>query len=178
MGAPNPSPSPGPRLVSALIQGELPPVWTRRLSLLGVLGAVCFAVALLAGGSRNGQQIPNLTREDLGRPFQAASAGGFKAARDFSIPDVEGTDRRRAEARAAVRPVYDLNPGVHEDVRTRVRVAFEHVRRGGSAADPKPEERGEARTREGADRTPRRRPCRRTGTREAPRRSRPPEASR
>jgi len=119
-----------------LIQGDLPPVWGRRLGLLAILGGVCVAAALLAGGGRSHEQIPLLGRDDLGRPYEAATAGGFKASRDFSLPDQEGTARRRAEARQAVPPVYDLNPGVHDDVRARIRVAFGHVRQTFQEAAP------------------------------------------
>lgn len=134
--------SPKSGWVRALIQGDLPPVWGRRLGLVAILGGVCLAAALLAGGGRSHEQIPALGRDDLGRPYEAATAGGFKASRDFSLPDLEGTSRRRAEARQAVLPVYDLNPGVHDDVRARIRVAFGHVRQTQQDAAPAPSPQG------------------------------------
>ena len=49
------------------------------------------------------QTLPQLRPEDVGRPFESPSAAGFKAARDYDLPDAALTDRRRQEARAGVR---------------------------------------------------------------------------
>src|SRR5690606_25716929 len=123
-------------LIGWLTHGRLSPRAAHRLGLLAVLAGVCLVAALVAGGDRGRQEIPVLDRDDLGRPFESVGSGGFKAAREFVLPDVEGTARRRAEAEDEVRPVFDLNPGVHEDLRTRIRVAFQHVREQRAVAPP------------------------------------------
>src|SRR5690606_31562171 len=123
-------------LIAWLTHGRLSPSAAHRVGLLAVLAGVCLVAAFVAGGDRGRQEIPELDRDDLGRPFESVGAGGFKAAREFVLPDLEGTSRRRAEAEAEVRPVFDLNPGVHEDLRARIRVAFQHVRDQRAVAPP------------------------------------------
>ena len=82
--------------------------------LAGLLVAPGFAV----------QTLPQLRPEDVGRPFESASAAGFKATRDYDLPDAALTDRRRQEARAGVRPVFDFNPGVVPEVQSAVQESF------------------------------------------------------
>ncbi|HET9035411.1 MAG TPA: HDIG domain-containing protein, partial [Myxococcaceae bacterium] len=69
-----------------------------------------------------------LRPEDVGRPFESASAAGFKATRDYDLPDAALTDRRRQEARAGVRPVFDFNPAVVPEVRGTVQESFALLR--------------------------------------------------
>ena len=79
--------------------------------LAGLLVAPGFAV----------QALPQLRPEDVGRPFESASAAGFKATRDYDLPDAALTARRRQEARAGVRPVFDFSPGVVPEVQGAIR---------------------------------------------------------
>ncbi|MCI0569580.1 MAG: HDIG domain-containing protein [Myxococcaceae bacterium] len=128
MSEPGPPQTPArPSVASALARWELPPRWTTLLTSLAILAAVSIGAALLVAPGLHGQQIPLLTEADLRTPFQASSPAGFKAGRDYEILDRAETDRRRAEARAAVRPVYDLNPAVHVQVRRGLRQAFERM---------------------------------------------------
>jgi membrane-associated HD superfamily phosphohydrolase len=76
----------------------------------------------------SGRQLPPLTEEDVGRPFRASSVAGFKASRDFEVPDEAATQKRREEARARVRPVFDLDPSVESKVKRGVREAFGAMR--------------------------------------------------
>ena len=103
--------------------------------LAGLLVAPGFAV----------QTLPQLRPEDVGRPFESPSAAGFKATRDYDLPDAALTDRRRQEARAGVRPVFDFNPAVVPEVQASVHDAFEALRAGlgrlEAAAKPAPGKR-------------------------------------
>ncbi|MEW5741392.1 MAG: HDIG domain-containing metalloprotein [Myxococcota bacterium] len=72
----------------------------------------------------SGRQLPELSEEDLGRPFRASSVAGFKASRDFEVADETRTQARREEARTRVRPVFDLDPSVESKVKKGVRDAF------------------------------------------------------
>ena len=60
----------------------------------------------------------------LGQPAPAT----IKADRDYDIVDEDGTARRRAEASAQVRAVYDHDAGAAEDASARVHAAFELMR--------------------------------------------------
>ncbi|HTG50521.1 MAG TPA: hypothetical protein VL915_08525, partial [Gemmatimonadales bacterium] len=84
----------------------------RSLPALTLLGVVSVLAGLLVAPGFAVQTLPQLRPEDVGRAFESASAAGFKATRDYDLPDAALTDRRRQEARAAVRPVFDFNPGV------------------------------------------------------------------
>jgi putative nucleotidyltransferase with HDIG domain len=136
MADPAPHPPSDRPFATALARWELPPDWARRLVSLGVLLAVSAGVALLAGPSLKGQQIPQLGEADLRRPFEASSPSGFKAGRDYEVADHEATLRRRQEAREAVRPVYDFNPAVEEGVRKDLGEAFAGMRALAAAAAP------------------------------------------
>jgi putative nucleotidyltransferase with HDIG domain len=60
----------------------------------------------------------------LGRPAPFT----VKAPRDYEIPDEEATSRRREEAAASERPVYDHDGDAHEEAAARVRGAFQVMR--------------------------------------------------
>ncbi len=96
----------------------------RPLALGGVLFGVSVAASFLLSPGLSGQQIPDLTRDDLGKPFRAPSVSGFKASRDFEVADDAHTLERREEAQARVRPVFDSDPAVESRVRRGVREAF------------------------------------------------------
>jgi putative nucleotidyltransferase with HDIG domain len=104
------------------------PAWSGRLAHVLVLVVASLGASLLLSSGLSAQQIPALTREDIGRPFRASSPSGFKAGRDYAIPNRDITEQRRAEARAAVRPVFDLNPYVLGDSRRALREAFAAMR--------------------------------------------------
>jgi putative nucleotidyltransferase with HDIG domain len=91
--------------------------------LLGGLVAVVAAVAafVLAPGV-TARRLP--TRDALGSPAQTT----LKADRDYDIVDEEGTARRRAEASAAQRPVYDHDAGAVSAAAARIHAAFDLMR--------------------------------------------------
>ena len=107
----------------------------RALPALTLLGLVSVLAGLLVAPGFAVQTLPQLRPEDVGRPFESASAAGFKATRDYDLPDAALTDRRRQEARAGVRPVFDFNPGVVPEVQTGIQEAFASLR----GLLPKPE---------------------------------------
>jgi putative nucleotidyltransferase with HDIG domain len=96
----------------------------RALALAGVLLGVSVAAAFLVTPGLSGQRIPELTEEDLGKPFRASSVTGFKASRDFEVPDEGKTQQRRDDARARVRPVFDYDSLVESKVKRGLREAF------------------------------------------------------
>lgn len=118
-----PPPALNSKPASRLAQG-LP----RSLTLATVLIGVSVASAFLLSPGLTGQQIPELTRDDLGTPFRAPSVAGFKASRDFEVPDEAHTVERREEARARVRPVFDYDAQVESKVKRAVREAFGAMR--------------------------------------------------
>ncbi|MBJ6765142.1 HDIG domain-containing protein [Myxococcaceae bacterium JPH2] len=129
MAEPESSP-PGPSPLDALAKrlgwggGE----WGRRAIQFVLLFAVAVGAGFVISPGLYSQQIPALTEEHVGKPFRASSPAGFKAARDYDIVHQAMTEKRRVEARGAVRPVYDLNPAVVGNVRTSVRTAFATMR--------------------------------------------------
>ncbi len=96
----------------------------RPLALGGVLLFVAVASAFLLSPGLTGQQLPTLTEEELGKPFRASSVAGFKASRDFEVPDEGRTKQRREDARARVRPVFDYDSSVEAKVKRGLRDAF------------------------------------------------------
>src|SRR4051812_46624193 len=115
-------PSPFDRLAARV---QLPPVWLGRISNLALLAAVSLACAFVISPALSSQQIPVLEEADLGKPYQAPSAAGFKAGRDYEIVDSASTESRRQDARTAVKPVYDYKPGVLTELKRTVRDAFD-----------------------------------------------------
>lgn len=93
-----------------------------------VLLVVVSIVAAFVVSPGLGQSVPALSEDDLGRPFRGSSAAGFKADRDYEIENQAMTEQRRKEARAAIRPVYDLNPRVYSALDTTVASAFQRMR--------------------------------------------------
>jgi putative nucleotidyltransferase with HDIG domain len=98
------------------------------LPALSLLGVVSVLAGLLVAPGFAVQTLPQLRPEDVGRPLESASAAGFKATRDYDLPDAALTDRRRQEARAGVRPVFDFNPGVVPEVQSAVQESFAALR--------------------------------------------------
>ncbi|HEX4803934.1 MAG TPA: phosphodiesterase, partial [Myxococcaceae bacterium] len=74
------------------------------------------------------QQIPEFSRDDIGKPFHSTSPTGFKAGRDYQLVNQALTEHRRQEARSAVRPVYDYNPALVGELRASVHEAFAGMR--------------------------------------------------
>jgi putative nucleotidyltransferase with HDIG domain len=89
------------------------------LSLLLVLTVAVAAGALLVPGAH---RLPG--PDALGLPAPAT----LKADRDYDLVDAEATARRRAEASAAVPPVFNQDDRAAEDAAARIRAAFELVR--------------------------------------------------
>ncbi|WP_257461178.1 HD family phosphohydrolase [Archangium lipolyticum] len=136
MAEPESSP-PGPSPLDALAQRfRLGPRWGRRLTSVLLLLAVSVASGFVISPGLYSQQIPALTEEHLGKPFRASSPAGFKAGRDYEIIHQAMTEQRRQEARGAVRPVYDLSPGVVSEVRASVSGAFAEMRQRLVAKEP------------------------------------------
>ncbi|MGZ6081509.1 MAG: HD family phosphohydrolase [Myxococcaceae bacterium] len=100
----------------------------RALPALTLLGVVSVLAGLLVAPGFAVQTLPQLRPEDVGRPFESPSAAGFKATRDYDLPDAALTDRRRQEARAGIRPVFDFNPAVVPDVQRSVHEGFDALR--------------------------------------------------
>jgi putative nucleotidyltransferase with HDIG domain len=104
--------------------------------LLGVtLTALVAAAAawLLTPGSV-AQRFPG--DDALGTP----AVGSFKAARDYELPDLEATDRLRAEAASEAPEVFDLDEGAAEEAVARARAAFLAAR--DALAEPRRAEAG------------------------------------
>jgi len=106
------------------------------LPALSLLGVVSVLAGLLVAPGFAVQTLPQLRPEDVGRPFESASAAGFKATRDYDLPDAALTDRRRQEARAGVRPVFDFNPVVVPEVQSAVQESFTALRSTLSRIEP------------------------------------------
>jgi cyclic-di-AMP phosphodiesterase PgpH len=149
MADPDTSP-PAPSPLDALARRFRVPLGSGRLATqLLLLALVATAAGFFISPGLYTQQIPALGPESLGRPFRASSPSGFKAGHDYDIVHAGMTAQRRAEARAAVRPVYDYSPSVADDVRGAVRAAFAAARsrlaEGSAAPGAEPEPRGRAR---------------------------------
>ncbi|HYO66855.1 MAG TPA: HDIG domain-containing protein [Archangium sp.] len=128
MAEPESSP-PGPSPLDALAHRfRLGPRWGRRLTSVLLLLTVSVAAGFVISPGLFSQQIPALTEDHLGKPFRANSPAGFKAGRDYEIIHQAMTEQRRLEARGAVRPVYDLSPGVLLEIRASVGAAFQEMR--------------------------------------------------
>src|SRR5262249_3114149 len=98
--------------------------WMGRLAQAALLVSVSIAAAFVISPSLYGPQIPDLGRDDLGRPFRSNSPSGFKANRDYEIVHHGMTEQRRQEARAAVRAVYDYSPAVLGELKQSGHEAF------------------------------------------------------
>ncbi|WIG98214.1 HDIG domain-containing metalloprotein [Myxococcus sp. SDU36] len=103
-------------------------VWGRRAIQVLLLLAVSIGAGFVISPGLYSQQIPALAEENLGKPFRASSPAGFKAARDYEVVHRAMTQQRRQDARAAVKPVYDLNPAVLGQLRATVSSAFSSMR--------------------------------------------------
>jgi putative nucleotidyltransferase with HDIG domain len=123
-GAPEPQPRKREPLWARLKLGS----WRRSIAHLGVLLAVAVAASYAISPGLYSQQIPQLRPDDIGKPFRSPSPSGFKASRDYDIVNDLMTEQRRQEARAAVRPVYDYNPGALGDLQKSVHQAFTQMR--------------------------------------------------
>lgn len=113
---------------------------SRPVVLGAILAVVAIASAFLLSPGLSVQQIPELSNEDLGRPFRASSVTGFKATRDFEVADDAHTQERREEARSRVRPVFDYDSSVESAVKRGLRDAFTAMQEIAAARPPKPPE--------------------------------------
>ena len=113
---------------------SLPPVGpaAHRLSGAMVHGALLLLVsgvgAFVISPTLYPQQIPEFSRDDIGKPFHSTSPTGFKAGRDYQLVNQALTEQRRQEARSAVRPVYDYNPALVGELRASIHEAFAGMR--------------------------------------------------
>ncbi len=99
----------------------------RSFALGSILLGVSVASSLLLSSGLSGQQLPELTKDDVGRPFKARSLAGFKATRDFEVADDSTTLARREQARARVQVVFDSDRGVQLKVQRGLKDAFERM---------------------------------------------------
>ncbi len=102
-------------------------LWANRLVYGVLLVAVSVGSAFLASPGLYSQKIPELSAEDLGKPFRAASLAGFKASRDYEIADEPKTQAAREEGKARVRPVFDYDPSVQSAVARSLEDAFDEM---------------------------------------------------
>ena len=102
--------------------------WMNGVVLGALLLVLSAAAAFVISPSLYPQQLPDLSSEDIGRPFRSALPAGFKAGRDYHIINHAVTEQRRLEARNAVRPVYDYNPAVAGDLRQAIHETFAAMR--------------------------------------------------
>ena len=114
-------------LRSLLSRVRLSPDWRARWPNAALLVVFSVLAGFVISPGLSGQQLPELTAEEVGRPFRSAP-NGLKATRDYEIAHGALTEIRRQEARAAVRPVYDFNPQVARDVRRAISGAFAVMR--------------------------------------------------
>ena len=165
---------------SATGRAERPGPCPGSLSALALLAVVSILAGILVAPGFGAQALPQLRPEDVGRPLESFSAAGFKAARDYDLPDAALTERRRQEARAGVRPVFDFNPSVVPEERAAVREAFEELRRTLARLDAepaRPAESPQASHRQPARPRPRTPGSASASTSTAPRSTRPGSAS-
>ena len=109
--------------------------WSSWSTHLALLLAISVAAGLAISPGLYGQQVPQLKVHDIGKPFAASSPSGFKAGRDYEIPNQGLTEQRRQEARVAVRPVYDFNPAVLAELRLTLHEAFAGMQEALAQAD-------------------------------------------
>jgi putative nucleotidyltransferase with HDIG domain len=125
--------------------------WLSHAALWAWLALVSVASAFALSPGLYGQQVPALGPQEVGKPFAASSPAGFKAARDYLIVHGKLTERRREEARAAVRTVYDYRPAVRAEVLGQLHEDFDALRGALSAEGnpPSPEKAEVARKKRG-----------------------------
>jgi len=102
-------------------------VWLARADLPGRLLALLLLAAVSAAGGfllvpPGPDRLPGA--EALG----TRSTSAVRADRDYQIVDEEATARRRAEAAAGVRPVYDADDAADEEAAARIHAAFALMR--------------------------------------------------
>jgi cyclic-di-AMP phosphodiesterase PgpH len=145
MADPSPTGSPSHARTPFEVLAErlaIPQRWRGRVVYVVLLIAFSLGASFLITPSLKSQQVPLLGADDVGRPFHASSASGFKASRDYEIIHAARTEEDRRTARAAVRPVYDFNASVATDVLKATRAAFARMQEvvARQRATPRPEE--------------------------------------
>lgn len=98
--------------------------WVRGGPYVILLLGVSVGAAFLASPGLYSQKIPQLGRDDLGKPFRASSPSGFKAGRDYEVLDEARTVARREEARSKVRPVFDYDASGQPTMIRSIQEAF------------------------------------------------------
>lgn len=90
-----------------------------RLGLLVLLLVQGVAVAMLTNPASLGSDLP-LSADFVGK----VATSDIRAPISFTVPDTEATERKRQEAAAAVRSVYDFESKMGRDLVGRLREAF------------------------------------------------------
>ncbi len=98
--------------------------WMRGGPYVILLLGVSVGAAFLASPGLYSQKIPELRREDVGKPFRASSQSGFKAGREYEVLDEAKTLARREDARSKVRPVFDYDTSVQPNITRALQDAF------------------------------------------------------
>lgn len=98
---------------------------SRTIALVGVLALVSLSSGFFLSSGLSTQQVPELSADDLGKPYRASSPAGFKAMRDFEVADDARTQARKLEARERVRPVFDYDPTIETRAKRDLRDAFQ-----------------------------------------------------
>jgi putative nucleotidyltransferase with HDIG domain len=99
-----------------------PPPPARRDAVGRILGLALVALVSAASGwllaPAEGTRLPG--PEALGQPASRT----IRADKDYDVEDLEATERRRADAAEAVRPVYDHDQGAPNEAAFRIAAAF------------------------------------------------------
>lgn len=125
---------PGASLSALTERLRLPPEWRSRLPHLLLLVGISIASGLVLSPGLSGQQIPELTKDDLGKSFRGPT---LKANREYEFPDEALTEINKQKARADALLVYDLNPEELQTLAANTAAAFAWMRQ---VASPPPED--------------------------------------
>ncbi|MFT3841781.1 MAG: HDIG domain-containing protein [Myxococcaceae bacterium] len=118
-------PSPAQDVLANRLQVTSP--WADRLVQVAVLALVALGTTFLGAPGVSSQKIPELKADDVGRVFRAPSPSGLKASRDYEVPDDARTAQLKDEARQKVRPVFDYDPQVQQQVLRDIQDSFSEM---------------------------------------------------
>ena len=116
--------------LAGLVAGLLRRDVAGRLLRSALVAAIAAAAVFVLSPGSSAQRLPR--QDALGTPALAT----IKADRDYDIVDEEATARRRAEASAAQRTVYDLDEEAADAVAARIHAAFALMREEEEALRP------------------------------------------
>ncbi len=111
-----------PDVLASRLQVTSP--WADRLVQGLVLAVVALGTTFLGAPGVSSQKIPELKDDDVGKVFRAPSPAGLKASRDYDLLDEARTQAQKEDARAKVRPVFDYDPQVQQQVMKDLQAGF------------------------------------------------------